>query len=406
MSRKMNVEKMQEAVDKLVKEAGLSDEDYEEMLATAEEDILKMGTVPEDMVEYYTLKKLQLALKLRFSSSSSEMEGFFFGQHPVFDFAAKPHELVEGYVDKMGKMKANELGICDSTMVPLVYHVDRNTGEPVALDYNSDIDSDKYEEAGPLEQDEMEDMIFKLGQREAIKHGYMNDKGEPLYVNDQYREGQVIPAHDWSRVAYALIKAPGEEDAKIGIVNIRGDEALNGVPLFEFGKFSGRVNQRKSGPNHLEMSMKNAFVSTGEEVNFEDFEDILQGLIPERMLEGLDELEGFINARKKEFKRWCIAPMVDIMEIGAPAPSGVVPITITDYSMTSFKSNSAELTFWIEQDMLSGLQENALDTVVVLAPYIKKDGTISGNCIGYWVDPKFRTEAPEILSEDEVLDSW
>lgn len=405
MSRNLDIDKMQTAVDKLVKEAKLSDEDYDEMFAAAQKEIEEMGTVPEEMQEYYTLKRMQLALKMRFSSSSSEMEGFFIGQHPVFDFAEKPHNTVSEYVKKVGTSKAMELNICDSTLTPLVYYVHAETGQPVDINMVPEEDIENYEEAGPLTEDEMADMVYKLGSIEAIKHKYMNEKGEPLYVNDQYREGQVIPAHDWSRTAYALATAPGDEDPKIVIVNLRGDAALDGVPLFEFGRFSGRINQRKSGPNHYEMSMKNPFVSSGDEIEYWDYEEAIRGLIPERCLEGLDEVEGFVKSRPKEFKRWCIV-QGDIMEVGTPTGNNVAPITVTDYSLSSFKANASELTFWLESDMLSGLQDNTLDAVLILAPYVKKDGTVSGNCIGYWIDPMFRTDVPEAMAEMDVLDSW
>jgi hypothetical protein len=404
MSRKFDIDKMQGVVDKLVTEAKLSDEDYDEMYEAAAKEIQDMGTVPEEMQEYYTLKRVQLALKMRFSSSSSEMEGFFIAQHPTFDFAEKPHKIVSDYVDKMGKQKAMELGIIDSTLTPLVYYIDSQTGAPVDINSIDDEEADRYEEAGPLAEEELDDMIYKLGRIEAVKHKYMNSEGEPLYVNDQYREGQVIPAHDWSRVGYAVVKAPGEEELKMAFVNMRGDTALNGVPLFKFGRFSGRINQRKSGPNHYEMSMKNAFTVTGDEVDYWDYDEVIESLIPERCLDGLDEIEGFVKSRPREFKRWCIA-QGDIMVVGTPT-NGVVPITVTDYSLSSFKANESELTFWLEQDMLSGLQENILDAMLILAPYVKKDGTVSGNCIGYWIDPMFRAEAPDEVGEEDVLNSW
>jgi hypothetical protein len=406
MSRRMNIDEMQAIVDRLVKEGKIPEEEYQKMVADAEKEILGMGTVPDEMVDYYVLKRIQLGLKVRLSSSSSEMEGFFIGQHAPFDFAAKPRQTVADYIDKTGKIKAIELGICDSMLTPLVYYVENETNRPVAMGYGEEVDSEKFSQAGPLDEESLADAIRELGSEEAQKNGYMNEKGEYLYTNDQYRNGQVIPAHDWSRVGYALVTAPGEKEPKIAVVNMRGDEALNGVPLFKVGRFSGRVNQRKSGPNHLEMSMKGGFTITfDEDVDYWEHDDTIQELVPERCLEGLDEIEGFVTARQNEFKRWCIV-QADIMDVGDVTANGVAPIQITDYSLSSLKSHKTDLTFWIERDMLSGLQDNTLDAILVLSPYIKKDGTVSGNCIGYWVDPMFKVDEPDSLSDEEVLEGW
>jgi hypothetical protein len=374
MSRNVDIEKLRETTEKMVKELKISDEEYTEMTENAEKEMEERGNIPDGMLEYFVLKRVQLALKVRTSGSRTTVKGFFIGAHPKFDFAAAPRQKVIDFIETAGKAKAIELDYCDTTLTPL-----------------------------SMTPDELKVKIAELGEAEAQKAGYMNADGEYLYVNDKFRNGQVVPEHDWNRVGYGVFEFPGEDELKMATVNIRGDTATKAIPLFQIVEFSGRINQKKSTNQHIEMSMSSPITLTDEYVNYWYYDDMIKEAVPKRRLENLESIINFVGERQSEFKRWAIVT-ADVMEVGIPmATNNNVPINVTDYSLSSYKSAEPEITFWMDKNLLGHIRENDLDAVLIVSPYIKKDGTISGNLIGYWVDGMDNPRSVKPISDEDLL---
>jgi hypothetical protein len=257
-----------------------------------------------------------------------------------------------------------------------------------------------------MTNDELKVKMAELGELEAQKAGYINGDGEFLYVNDKFRNGQVIPEHDWSKTAYGVFEFPGEAELKMATINIRGDMATQKTPIFQIVEFGGRINQKKSTNQHIEMSMNTKITATDEYVNYWYYDEMIREAVPKRRLDNLASIVDFVGERQNEFRRWAIVT-ADVMEVGVPmATNDNVPINVTDYSLSSFKSTEPEITFWMDKKMLGAISENDLDAVLIISPYVKKDGVISGNLIGYWVDGMDNPRMIDEIDDEDVLKAF
>lgn len=371
------MDKIRSTVEAFAQDAGVSQDEYLIMLEKATDEMKARGNIADEDIEYYALRRVQLALKMRFSSSAQEAEGFFIGKQNVFDYAKKPRKAVEDFMLEEGKQAAINNGICDSTLNPINHKT----------------------------KEELEAYIEEAGRQAAIDAEKMDEEGNYLYTNDQYRNGKIIPINDYGTVAYGVFSMPGDDAPKLAMVNLRGHSATKPLPLFKMVKFGAKVNKNKSTQKFYQLSMTKAINSVGEEVDYTDFDDLIKEAVPTRRLDSLSEIQEFIELHN-EFRSWCIVTG-EIMEIGlGSATSNNIPIKITDISLTSMKAEENELTFWMDENLDAGLAEDAMDVVFVLNPYINAKGEITGNLIGAWVDPAFRNTSGADISADDLLESF
>ena len=398
------IEKLRLAVEKFAQNANITQEEFEASFQEAMKEMDERG-IPEDEKEYYSLKRVQLSLKRRFSGSSQEAEGFFIGKQPAFDYVKKPREEAQDFIREQGQIAAKTAGLCNKDLVPIDFYIDVETNIPTTHFTMEDEEQGKVKRVEARTPEELSDYIYKAGSIEAQKRGMMDDKGNFLYLKPEFKKGKVMPEHDYGAVAYGIFKMPGDDEPKVATVTLRGENAIDTLPLYKIVKFPAKVNKDKTTSSHYELSMSKPISSVGEEQDYWDFDDLILESVPDRRLDDLQDLPKFIEGHD-EFRSWCIveADIINVGMIGDDYDS--VAVTITDYTMTSINSDDNELTFWIDKRLVPGLADGISDVVFAINPYVKKDGEISGNILGYWVDPQLLPTVENELEAKDTLNPW
>jgi hypothetical protein len=404
MRKNVDVQKLRTAVEAYAQKAGIKEEEFLKIEGEAAKEMEERGLDGEEK-EYYTLKRIQLGLKMRFSSSSQEAEGFFIGKQNPFDYAKKPRETVEDFIREQGKLVAKEAGLCDNQLKPIDFVVDVQTNIPTTNFSQEDETDGKVKRVPAMTPEDLSNYIYNAGVVEARNRSMVDSEGKFIYLKPDFKKGKPIPEHDWGSVAYGVFKMPGDDEPKLATVTLRGDNATGTLPLFKVVRFPARVNKNKTSANHYELSMIKPVNSVGEDVDYWAFDEMITQGAPDRRLEDLQELPSFIQ-NHDEFRTWCIFE-ADIMDVGVISPEyDSVAVRVTDMTLDSFNSDDAEITFWVNKDIAVGLMDSISDVIFVANPYIKNDGTVSGNIIGYWVDPAIMPEPTGEIPTGDVLKPW
>jgi len=412
---KEEVAKAREGAEKFAKSAGLSKSEFEKMFEDAKKEMQARPGMPDELVEKYAYSRVSQGLKLRFSSSAPLFEGFFFGKHEPFDFAAKPLEEANDMAIELGKEYCIRNAICDSTFGPLAYHVDAETGEPIPSMLGGDEEDDKIKKVPPMSSEELKEFAFNKG-KELMKNKYVtndkgkqfslvNEKGNFIYTKPDFKVGQEIPEHDYSSEAYGIFRADGDKEFRLATVNLRGDNAVRPLPAFRYLKINGSINKKKTTAQSYAINLRKPPYDIEEEIiNYWDYEPLLQEVAPERVMGDLTEVMRYAE-EKDEFRGFCIvqADLLDITPTGPDAAS--IALKVSDHSLSDSK-NTPQITFWYPKDAEMDVEEGAMDCVFVLSPYKKRDGEISGNCLGIWADPMFRATKADDLDEEDVMKAW
>jgi hypothetical protein len=399
-----NVDKLRKVTEKMAQKAGISEEEFQKRIESAKEE-MKQRKIPSEMEERYVLKRVQMSLKAK-ASGAQEFEGFFIAKTNAFDYAKKGRETMDEFVRDEGQRLAKQFGLCDANLSPTAFVVDTKTKSPITSYSSEEEEQGLIERMPPMTTMQLSEQIKSLGMQEAVKKGLANDKGEYLYQKPDFKKGKPMPAHDFSANLIGFFTAPGDDEPKLTSVVVKGELATQEVPLFEVVKFQGRINKDKTTASSYSCSMNKPVQRMGTAIDFWDYEENIRKALGGNMLESLQDLDNFIQ-NNSGFGIYC-AVVADILEVGASGDYDSVVTRITDETMNSIQSNESEYTFWTRQELARGLDDMISDAFIVLAPYKKQDGSISGNVIGYWIDPLLRpmTSGLGEIEPEEVEEPW
>lgn len=393
----MEVEELKKKVEEFAQEIGLTKDQYDEVVEKATKEMEARG-VADDQLETYIYKRVQFALKQKARGAGQQAEGFFIGQQAVVDYARNPRQKAIDFVAEEGTKKAVSLRICDDNKNSLPFWIDPKTKQPVVP--SDDEEESNLEKVPPLSETDLLEYITKLGEIEAKRAGLMNEDGSYVFTGPKWKKGRVIPDHEYGCTAYGIFKMPGDTEPKMAEVNMSGDIANTILPLFQIVKFPSRVNKDKSRADFYRLSMSKTISEEGDDVDYTQFDALVRSTFPERRLDAIDELDDFVDDHT-DFNEWCVVD-ADIDEVGTTVSqfdSIAVRIASGGFAMTD------EITLWVNKDRAKGLVETG-DAVVVIKPKRRNDGTISGDLIGYYIDPTFRPTDSDDVAADDVLRPW
>ena len=396
----MNGEEEKAKAEEFAQDIGLTQDEFKELVAKATKEMEQRGITENE--DYYIYKRVGFALKLKQRNKGKTAEGFFIAQQNFVDYARKPRETIDNFIESRGLQLATSLGICDNNKSPLPFFRDPNTHQPVVP---SSIDEeDDLEKCNPLSADDLTDYIRTLGESAAKKNGMLNDEGEYIYSTPEWKKGKVIPEHEYGGTAYGLFTVAGEDDPKLSEVTLYGEVATKALPTFKIVEFPTSLNKNKSTPDFHKLSLNKPIEDVGDDVDYFAYDEIVRKAAPDRRLDSLDELGDFIDAHQG-FNEWAVVD-ADITEVGSNVSQfDSIAVTVSNSSSLSITGGDEEVTFWAKTDIAKGL-DVAGEAIVVVAPRRNNEGKISGNLIGYYIDPVFRPMKTNDLDGKSVLDTW
>lgn len=387
--------KVKEDAIKIAKEIGMPEDEFNKRVEKSKKE-METRNIPEDQMEYYVYKRVLSALKLKIRDAATEAEGFLIGQKSAMDFARVPRAEIDEYIEEKGTEKAIEFNICNADLKPLEFFVNENN-QPV-------MESEGAKKVGPLTEEEVASYIIELGKSIAQEYGKLDAKGNYIYPSDavQWKRGKIIPQHEYQGTLYGLFKMPGDKTPKVTEITIKGEAALESMPLFKIIKIPVKVNTNKSTSQKYVMNTQRTPTSVGEDIDYLDYDQTFRKAYPDKRLDTLDELDDFLQTHEKY--DWCIVD-ADITEVGTTVSDyDSVTVTIANIAASS-RQQIKEITLFVDVGQAKGLIETS-DAVMVISPKEREDGSITGALLGCYIDPFLRPIETEDISEDGVLDPF
>ncbi len=339
--KKTSVEELEKKAEKLAEEYKVTDlEDKIERFIDEYKTINPEGSDEDIRVRAYN--RFILSMKGKKARNLQDVKAVLFSKRPAYDFAQKPRQDAQDYVEKYGKEK-------------------------------------------------------------AIEDGYVNQKGDFLYTTPKWKKGNVIPEHEYSSTAYGVFKLENDDAPKYGELHLSGSQAIDFLPLYEEVEFEGRINKNKSTAKFYDIYLSSEVRSNGKKVEFWDFSEILDSAIPERFISSFDDLVVYLDQGVNGKDNWCLVQceIIDIGMVDNTDESKNVPVTLSDPE--SITSDS--YTFWAEPELAKSIKGELFpDAIVSLRPYKKKDGTISGQIWSVFAPELMEAEEAEDL--DELEEAW
>lgn len=280
----IDIKQLEANIEKLAKDAGVSDSELKKVIAASEIEIKERGT-PEELIRQNSLALVQMKLKRKLSGSVNltDCRSFYLAKGKAFDESKKPREQAEAYIED-----------------------------------------------------------FSL--EDAIEAGYANADGKLLYNDFDWRKGKEIPEEDWQATGVLVIDYNG--DIKLADARLRGNAAISNPPLFKPGTVS--VYMKQKGENKYDITISNEMKDVEDEyVEPEEFVEYVTKAYPERVLSSLIEIEDYlVTEDAKAFGSWCIVEG-NVMSINS-TKNGSTAISIEDISLPIEGDNSSFTVFFNE----------------------------------------------------------
>lgn len=399
----VDIAKKQKEIEQVAKDIGLTEEQFNDIIAKVTEEMEARG-IPDEQKDEYIVKRTEFALKLKIRNAGQEGEGFFIAQQRTVDYARNPRSKIEDYIKESGEKLAVNYGICDAKLNPKQFYVDPDSKQPVVP--TSQDDYDALEMVEPLSEDELVQYIQKLGRMAAQKEGKMDDEGNYIYGPDavKWKRGKIIPEHEYGGTAYGIFTMPGDTTPKMATVTLQGDVANQVLPLFKMLKIPMNVNKNKTTAQMYALTTDKQISEINDDVDYPQFDKIVRNAVPDRRLDSIDELDQFIDTHN-QFNEWAVVD-ADIMEVGTTVSQfDSVAVRVSSSTSISMQGMNEEVTFWVPSARAKGVTETS-DAVIVVKPRKRDDGVISGDLIGYYIDPLLRPFETDDVGPDGVMKPW
>jgi len=229
---------------------------------------------------------------------------------------------------------------------------------------------------GKQHRDNAETYVREHGREAAIDNGYINTAGKPLYKGDQYNEG-VVPQDTRLASIIGYFETGDGENSGIYEIYITKSQIDEEIPLFTKVSLITRPGRQDS-------------VYGTKKMYLDSFDGVL---------EPLGDVQAFANYLLTEFEDkvsefGSISRKADQMDNndwliteGTVVNSGLIyedsEVVRHEIMAVDAAEDDEILTFWVDKTILTGLGDiDGEDVLLIMKPYVKRNGEISGNIYG------------------------
>jgi hypothetical protein len=259
------------------------------------------------------------------------------------------------------------------------------------------------------------DYIEKYDEATAIQDGYLNEKGEYLYVDDRYKKGKPVPEHDFEADGYGIIakqiKVDGEDalDMRYADIKLRGEAAIEPIEFFKESMMRlypvecTDENRYKFSMSSLPKDVDKDYIN-----KFEDkIVPLIKAAYPSRVVKSLSNAEKMFKIQEDEnvWNPWLLISG-DVFKINI-SDKGWNIVSIDDLSLGVEESDDkiASLAVLFNPQTVMDLNVDADDAHFLVGPSRnKEDGKVGYFGLGYYVDEFGRakndnaTEVPDVTN--------
>jgi hypothetical protein len=354
-------------IKNLADKAKMSPEDLNKIHAEIKHDLLERGAPDDDKLEGRILNKMQARLKKRFVGAANmvDVTGSLFGRSNAQDRAILHHKITEAYIEKYGEEQALEDGYLD-----------------------------------------------KKG-----NHLYVVNKDEPeVEINGRKRSrtvfdnqvGQIIPENDWEADGYGIINyvvKGGKDDVRFADFKLRQEAAIEPLPLFKECDMNVFIRNKKD-KTKFAISMSTIPVVTEEKyIQFERVVPFVKAAYPDRVIEELKNVYKVTEDLKddKIWNPWLLVKGT-IIKVGQ-TKTGRISLNINDSSLIYDGDEDVEAIFvLLPGDMELDFVKEA-EGYFFVNPTIR-DGDLTLFGLGYWVENFERAQKSDVKIEPNTQAPW
>ena len=244
----------------------------------------------------------------------------------------------------------------------------------------------------------------KYGRDRAIQNKYMNEKGKYLYVDDKFKKGEEIPAHDYEADAFGLV-LEGEKEV-LRKMRLKGEAATKPIPLMKPCKMDAYVSKKGTEDELLTVY--------DEYIDFTEALPLIKEKYPKNVLMTLKDVEAFhIEAqRENTWNPWCIVngdlTGIHVFE-DEDEPDKEMNAWVVNIDDTSLRAESGEddsLGIFFPDTIEADINISAADCYFIVGPYEHKEKGMRLNGLGYWVDEYDRAKREKITGTPSAQVPW
>ena len=360
-------------IKNLAKKANMSTDDLNKIHEEIKHDLLERGAPDDDKLEDRILGKMQGRLKKRFVSTArlAPVEGIIFGRSNAIDRAVIHHKITEKYIEEYGEDAAKDDGYLN----------------------------DKGEHLYVLNEDEPK---VEINGRK---------KGRMVFDN---QEGKVIPEHDWEADGYGIMNYKGakgedKDDVRFTDFKLRGDTAVEPIPMMKESTMNIFM-KKKNDKTRFEATLSNVPIpTTGEYIkDFDNFVNFIKKAYPDRVVGQLKNIRKVAEdlAEDNVWNPWLLVQgnIVDVI----PTQKGGISLRLDDISLTCESDEDDIETIFVvfPRDSELDLQNDAQGAYFLVNPSITQDGDLLLFGLGYWVEEFERADKENVEETPDVQDPW
>lgn len=351
----------QELFKKIMEKASATQAELDAQYKTFEKECVERGIKPE-LLERYTMQRLQSFYKKQFRSTAEKFIGVFIGDQGVTDFGAK---------------RAYDA---------LIKQWDNSTGDQ---------------------------------QLELISQGVFNEMGKPVYTGENvpaWKKGKpIIPEESLSRTLLVLCKkADDTGDFKLSTLTLRTEDVNKEVPMFREVEFRAVVTTRSTPEKFfLNFTTVTEFKDLGKS---HDLKSITKQYFPGAAcsLPGLNEWvtkqENTANRDKFVVIKGNVSRIQPMMS--EQSRSNLIEIDDLDLGLEG--DNPAVVSVWVPKSIKIDFDESTQDLFIIGRPSLRKDKmtdaqTLIFTAYGLWCPPEFRVKVNPITEppkKTETATPW
>jgi len=296
----------QEFFDVCKKKLGMKKEEFEALYKESVEEIKKRD-IPESEIETTAVKRARALLKKQLKSRAEFFEGIIIGKDRITDFGAQK----------------------------------------------------LYDEARRL---------WKEDPEKAVQDGYVNEDGEPLYLEPDWKKGKkIILDEAKGRTVFLLAKHTDDTDYKLAFLNLRHDKINIETPMFCKVEFRANKSQ-KSTDNLYILNQANVTEFKVIDDKRVDFITLAKKYL-KNYLVNLADLREWYEKHKDDRNRIAIIKgNVSSISITAEGVSNKMELDDAELAIDADPDKIETVTCWVPEDLEFDFSEGTIDLVVIGRP--------------------------------------
>lgn len=364
----MSNDDVKSTIKNLADKANMSPEDLNKIHAEIKHDLLERGAPDDKKLEGRVLNKMQARLKKRFVGAANmvDVEGSLFGRSNAQDRAIIHHKITEAYIEEYGEEKALEDGYINTK------------GEH----------------------------LYVINKDEPTVEINGRDKSRTVFDN---QVGKIIPKNDWEADGYGIInyKIKGKkDDVRFTEFKLKGKAATEPLPLYKECNMNVFIRNKKD-KTKFAVSLSTIPEAISEKyIVFDELVPFIKAAYPDRVIESLANVYKVTEELKEDniWNPWLLVQGT-IVKVSS-TQSDRVAINIDDASLRYDSDEDVEAIFvLLPGDMELDFQTDAEGAYFMVNPTIR-DGELTLFGLGYWVEPFERAQKESVTDEPDTQEPW